>query len=162
MSGMRAHMSDGHLYAGSKIAKYQYNRYFLVSENILDEQVFFKLHDAENYCQKMGYNPDECIKTADPEVWRRCIEIARIKSAALEEQATILYEMVQACYKETERLAKLRDAHEATNKRNFDRELDQKNVVKSISKGSGLYEAYKKVKDRAWYYKQILLFAKKP
>ena len=155
-------MSDGHLYAGDKVRKWQSKKYFLVSENVLNEQVFLNLYDAECYCQKYGYNPDVCIKSGDPEVWRHCREIAMLKARVLKEQAEILHGMLQEQYKETERLAELRDRHEAMNKRNFEREMDQENVIKSISKGSGLYAAYKNVRERAWYYEQIAIYARKP
>lgn len=162
MRALRAHMSDGHLYAGSKVRQWQYKKYFLVSENLLDEQVFLNLYDAENYCQKHGYNPDESIKSGDREVWIRCREIAGRKSQILKEQADILYKMVQKNYVETQRLAEIRNKHEAENKRNFDREWDQEKVSESVAKGSGMYEAYKAVWNRYWYYEQILLFATKP
>ena len=158
---MKAHMSDGHLYAGDKVRKWQYKGYFLVIGDLLDEEVFSKLSDAENYCQRKGYDPDECIKSGDPEVLSRVQEIAGWKAKILEEQADILHSMLQKRYEETERLARVRDKNEAEYKRNLYREMDQENVIKSINIGSGLYEAYKNVSDRAFYYK-MLLYVKKP
>jgi hypothetical protein len=157
---LRAHWSEGHLYAGDKITRLQYKGYFLVVGSLLDVEVFGRLSDAESYCQEKGYNPDECIKTGDPEVLRQAKEIAGWKVRVLEEQAEILHEMLHKQYAETDRLAKLRDEHErvakCNHKRNWDREIDQENVIKSIATGGGLYEAWKSVFDRCMYYRQIL------
>lgn len=157
---VRAHFSDGHLYAGAKVRQFQNKHYFLVSS--ADRPVFLKIFDAEKYCQEHGYDPDEYIKSGDPEIWRECINTAIIKSRALKEQADILNKLLQATYKETERLAEIRDRNEAGNRRNFDRALDRENVMKSVAKGEGLYQAYKNVRERYWYYEQIVMFAKKP
>lgn len=64
--------------------------------------------------------------------------------------------------REIDRLVAIRDRHEGTQKRNFDREFDAEQVIKAISKRSGLYEAYKDTNDRYFYYQQIVLMAKKP
>lgn len=156
---MRAHMSDGHLYSGSKVMKWQYKGYFLV--DVASPQVFRKLHEAENYCQRNELNPDEFIKSGDLETLQRVHEIARWKYASLNEEAERLHQMLEKARAETDRLVAVRDQHEKENKRNFDRELDQEYVVKSISKAEGIYEAWKDVHERAFDY-QMLLYIKKP
>lgn len=156
---MRAHMSDGHLYSGDRVRKFQSKRYFLIDQPDTGEQVFLNLYDAENFCQKHGYNPGECIKSGDPEIYQRAISLAMTKANVLGEQADILKALWEKSREEVDRLAKVRDQHEKSDKRNFDRDLDQDNVIKAISKSSGIYEAYKNVNDRYWYYEQIVLFA---
>lgn len=157
---MRAHMSDGHLYSGDKVRKFQAKKYFLIDQPDTGEQVFLNLYDAENFCQKHGYNPDECILSGDPEIYQRAVNLARVKANVLKEQSDILNDLWEKSKEEIDRLVNVRDQHEKTNKRNFERELDQENVIKAISKSSGIYEAYKNVRDRYWYFEQIVMYAK--
>lgn len=160
---LRSHWSDGHLYSGERLRKLcGSKKYFLIEENVIDPQVFLSLYDAECYCMEHGYNPDEVIKSADPEVWERCMNIAREKSRTLKEQADRLNKLLEAQRKELEKLVEIRDRAEKENKRNFEREINQENVIKAIAKSEGLYEAYKDTHDRYWYYEQIVLFAKQP
>lgn len=76
---MRAHWSDGHLYSGDKIRKLQAKHYFLIDTGA-GEKVFLYLYDAECYCMDHQLNPDEVIKSGDPETWLRAVKLAQVKA----------------------------------------------------------------------------------
>ena len=67
-----------------------------------------------------------------------------------------------AADQEIDRLVAVRDRHEETQKRNFDREFDAEQVRNAVAKRSGIYEAYKDTNDRYFYYQQIVMLARKP
>lgn len=158
---MKAHWSDGHLYSGDKLRKLQYKHYFLI-EMGAGEKIFLNLYDAECYCMEHNLDPDEVIKSGDPEIWFRVIKLAQTNAFVLKEQAERLHKLMDEADREIDRLVVIRDRHEETQKRNFDREFDAEQVIKAISKRSGLYEAYKDTNNRYFYYQQIVLMAKKP
>lgn len=64
--------------------------------------------------------------------------------------------------REIDRLVIIRDKHEETQLRNFDREFDIEQVRNAVAKRSGLYAAYKDTMDRHFYFNQIVLLARKP
>ena len=78
---MRAHWSDGHLYSGDRVRKLQANHYFLIDTGA-GEKVFLHLHDAECYCMEHKLDPDEVVKSGDPETWLRAIKLAQTNSFA--------------------------------------------------------------------------------
>ena len=158
---MKAHWSDGHLYSGDKLRKLQYKHYFLI-EMGAGEKIFLNLYDAECYCMEHNLDPDEVIKSGDPEIWLRVIKLAQTNAFVLKEQAERLHKLMDEADRKIDRLVVIRDRHEETQLRNFDREFDAEQVIKAISKRSGLYEAYKDTNDRYFYYQQIVLMAKKP
>lgn len=65
---MRSHWSDGHLYSGDRVRKLQNKHYFLIDTGA-EEKVFLHLHDAECYCMEHKLDPDEVVKSGDPETW---------------------------------------------------------------------------------------------
>ena len=79
---MRAHLSDGHLYSGDKVRKLQAKHYFLIDTGA-GEKVFLNLYDAECYCMDHQLNPDEVIKSGDPETWLRAVKLAQVKAITL-------------------------------------------------------------------------------
>ena len=158
---MRAHWSDGHLYSGDRVRKLQDNHYFLIDTGA-GEKVFLHLHDAECYCMEHKLDPDEVIKSGDPETWLRAIKLAQTNSFILKEQSERLHKLMDAVDQEIDRLVAVRDRHEETQKRNFDREFDAEQVRNAVAKRSGLYAAYKDTMDRHFYFNQIVLLARKP
>lgn len=148
---MRAHWSDGHLYSGDRVRKLQANHYFLIDTGA-GEKVFLHLHDAECYCMEHKLDPDEVVKSGDPETWLRAIKLAQTNSFILKEQAERLHKLMDAADQEIDRLVAVRDRHEETQKRNFDREFDAEQVRNAVAKRSGIYEAYKDTNDRYFYY----------
>lgn len=158
---MRAHWSDGHLYSGDKIRKLQAKHYFLIDTGA-GEKVFLYLYDAERYCMDHKLNPDEVIKSGDPETWLRAVKLAQVKAITLKEQGERLKKLMDEADREIDRLVIIRDKHEETQLRNFDREFDIEQVRNAVSKRSGLYAAYKDTMDRHFYFNQIVLLARKP
>lgn len=79
---MKAHWSDGHLYSGDKLRKLQYKHYFLI-ETGAGEKIFLNLYDAERYCMEHRLDPDEVIKSGDPEIWLRVIKLAQTNAFVL-------------------------------------------------------------------------------
>lgn len=158
---MKSHWSDGHLYSGDRLRKLQYKNYFLI-DTVVGEQVFLSLHDAECYCMEHKLDPDEVVKSGDPETWLRAINLAKVKAVILREQSERIHKLMEKADQEIDRLVAIRDKHEETQKRNFDREFDAEQVTKALSKRSGLYEAYKDTSDRVFYYEQILVMARQP
>lgn len=79
---MRAHWSDGHLYSGDRLRKLQAKHYFLIDTGA-GEKVFLNLYDAERYCMDHKLNPDEVIKSGDPETWLRAVKLAQVKAIPL-------------------------------------------------------------------------------
>lgn len=158
---MRSHWSDGHLYSGDRLRKLQAKKYFLIDTGA-GEQVFLSLYDAECYCMEHKLDPDEVVKSGDPETWLRALNLAKTKAAILKEQAERINKLMEKADQELDRLVAIRDKHENTQKRNFDREFDAEQVIKAISKRSGLYEAYRDTSERAFYYEQILMMARHP
>lgn len=69
-------------------------------------------------------DPDEVIKSGDPETWLRAIKLAQTNSFILKEQSERLHKLMDAVDQEIDRLVAVRDRHEETQKRNFDREFD--------------------------------------
>ena len=65
---MRSHWSDGHLYSGDRVRKLQNKHYFLIDTGA-GEKVFLHLYDAECYCMDHTLDPDEVVKSGDPETW---------------------------------------------------------------------------------------------
>lgn len=158
---MRAHLSDGHLYSGDKVRKLQAKHYFLIDTGA-GEKVFLNLYDAECYCMDHQLNPDEVIKSGDPETWLRAVKLAQVKAITLKEQGERLKKLMDEADREIDRLVAVRDRHEETQKRNFDREFDVEQVRSAVAKRSGIYEAYKDTNDRYFYYQQIVMLARKP
>ena len=73
-----------------------------------------------------------------------------------------MHKLMDAADQEIDRLVAVRDRHEETQKRNFDREFDVEQVRNAVAKRSGIYEAYKDTNDRYFYYQQIVMLARKP
>ena len=119
---MRAHLSDGHLYSGDKVRKLQAKHYFLIDTGA-GEKVFLNLYDAECYCMDHQLNPDEVIKSGDPETWLRAVKLAQVKAITLKEQGERLKKLMDEADREIDRLVIIRDKHEETQLRNFDREM---------------------------------------
>ena len=90
---MRAHLSDGHLYSGDKVRKLQAKHYFLIDTGA-GEKVFLNLYDAECYCMDHQLNPDEVIKSGDPETWLRAVKLAQVKAITLKEQGERLKKLM--------------------------------------------------------------------
>lgn len=158
---MRSHWSDGHLYSGDRLRKLHTKKYFLIDTGA-GEQVFLSLYDAECYCMEHKLDPDEVVKSGDPETWLRAINLAKTKAAILKEQAERINKLMEKADQELDRLVAIRDKHESTQKRNYDREFDAEQVIKAVSKRSGLYEAYRDTSERAFYYEQIVMMARQP
>lgn len=158
---MKAHWSDGHLYSGDKVRKLQAKHYFLIDTGA-GEKVFLNLYDAECYCMDHKLNPDEVIKSGDPETWLRAVKLAQVKAITLKEQGERLKKLMDEADREIDRLVAVRDRHEETQKRNFDREFDAEQVRNAVAKRSGIYEAYKDTNDRYFYYQRIVMLARKP
>ena len=159
---MRSHWSDGHLYSGDRVRKLQNKHYFLIDTGAGGKKVFLHLYDAECYCMDQTLDPDEVVKSGDPETWLRAIKLAQTNSFILKEQAERLHKLMDAADQEIDRLVAVRDRHEETQKRNFDREFDVEQVRNAVAKRSGIYEAYKDTNDRYFYYQQIVMLARKP
>ena len=158
---MKAHWSDGHLYSGDKVRKLQAKHYFLIDTGA-GEKVFLNLYDAECYCMDHKLNPDEVIKSGDPETWLRAVKLAQVKAITLKEKGERLKKLMDEADREIDRLVAVRDRHEETQKRNFDREFDAEQVRNAVAKRSGIYEAYKDTNDRYFYYQRIVMLARKP
>ena len=107
-------------------------------------------------------DPDEAVKSGDPETWLRAIKLAQTNSFILKEQAERLHKLMDEADQEIDRLVAVRDRHEETQKRNFDKEFDAEQVRNAVAKRSGIYEAYKDTNDRYFYYQQIVMLARKP
>ena len=107
-------------------------------------------------------NPDEVIKSGDPETWLRAVKLAQVKAITLKEQGERLKKLMDESDREIDRLVIIRDKHEETQLRNFDREFDIEQVRNAVAKRSGLYAAYKDTMDRHFYFNQIVLLARKP